>query len=173
MGYFCSLESRRHFMHMTLTTEPTPRTAQKLQKIWPRVFVVEPDYDTALTIKTAIENGGKTWEQYDVMITNGDWQSLADTQNIRNQIVHWQADIVIIEYLDVPGADWLIEQLKKLPEPPIVIVTSHHSNSIKTDEFKASLQREFDIEDYVRKPFNPHIIMEVVNQHWLPKTILA
>ncbi len=160
-------------MHMTLTTEPAPKIARKLEKIWPRIFVVEPNYSTAITLKAVLENEGKTWEQYDVMITNGDFRSLEDTQHIRNQIVHWQADIVIVEYLDIPGADWLIEQLKKLPNPPIVIVTSHHSSSIGTKKFKTSLQREFGIEDYVRKPFNPHIMMEIVNQHWLPKTVLA
>ena len=157
----------------TLTTEPAPLTARKLEKVWPRIFVVEPDYSTALTIKTVLENEGKIWEQYDVMITNGHILSLDHTRMILRQIVAWQTDIVILEYLEVPGADWLAQQLKNLPTPPVIILTSHHKSRITTADLRSSLKRQYDVDDYVRKPFNPHNLVPVVTKHWLPRTILA
>lgn len=157
----------------TLITEPAARTANKTEKVWPRVFVVEPEYSTAIALKAALENEGDTWVQYDVMITNGAIKSPTDARLILRQAVDWQADIIIMDYLEVSCADWLVEQLKKLPSPPIVILTSHHASKIQTSRLKDSLQRQYGVEDYLRKPFSPHRVVTIVNDFWLPKTVLA
>ena len=159
-------------MQTNLNTTALSLRTRLSAKIWPRIFIVEPNYGTAMAIKTALENEGSVWQQYDIQTSQGPVKSQHDLDCLLRQIAAWQTDIVIIDYLE-SGANWLCAELKRLPEAPLVIVTCHHKPEIDSQRLAKWLYNELGADYFISKPFNPCDLAALVNQHWQSKTVVA
>jgi YesN/AraC family two-component response regulator len=110
------------------------------------VVLLEDTEETALYIKEILKIYGFTIYHF---------TSPSDSFSILNT-----ADLIILDYNlpDMDGIEYLKFLNKDFPKIPVIMITGHGSENVCLDAFRLGVR------DYLKKPFAPSELREIVNQ---------
>lgn len=107
-----------------------------------KIMILEDDKTIVEELKEILQNSG-----YQVCL-------LKDFENIEQQIEETIPDLILLDInLPYQNGNYLLQNLRKKSNVPIIMVTSKNSEA---DEV---LSMSYGADDYITKPYNPNILL--------------
>lgn len=107
-----------------------------------KIFIVEDEPVICRELESLLTGAG-----YEALV-------LQDFENAVDEILTLNPDLILLDIgLPYQNGEFLLQSLRKKSNIPVIMVTS---KSAETDEV---LSMSFGADDYITKPYNPHILL--------------
>lgn len=107
-----------------------------------KVFIVEDDKSICMELVEILENEGYAASY------------LTDFEHSKEKILAAGADLILMD-INIPGINGknLLKEIRKESDIPVIMVTS------RTSEMDEVLSMSYGADDYIKKPYNPTILL--------------
>lgn len=107
-----------------------------------------------------VEDDNKIRKELEIFLNNNGYEAkgLDSFSNTVEDIIATKTDLILLD-INLPNLDgqYVLRELRKVLETPIIMVTSRDS------EIDELLSMNYDADDYVTKPFNIHILLAKIS----------
>lgn len=107
-----------------------------------------------------VEDDNKIRKELEIFLNNNGYEAkgLDSFSNTVEDIIATKTDLILLD-INLPNLDgqYVLRELRKVLETPIIMVTSRDS------EIDELLSMNYGVDDYVTKPFNIHILLAKIS----------
>lgn len=107
-----------------------------------------------------VEDDNKIRKELEIFLNNNGYEAkgLDSFSNTVEDIIATKTDLILLD-INLPNLDgqYVLRELRKVLETPIIMVTSRDS------EIDELLSMNYGADDYVTKPFNIHILLAKIS----------